>query len=115
MRFVARLLTGQLTLVDVDEFLHQLQIVEQIFGDFCLTEATCAELIRRSGDLLEDRASKFSCGSKDPGKALELLREGILVDGDLELVGRFEGQAPRARARMHHQLAGQCRDGPGER
>ena len=88
LRLTARLLIGQLTLADVDEFLHDLQVVQQIFGDFCLTEATCVELLRRSGDLLEERASKFSCGSKDPGKAIEELREGVMIDGDLQLAGR---------------------------
>jgi hypothetical protein len=88
MKFAARLLIGQLTLADVDEFLHQLQIVEAIFGEFCLTDETCAELVRRSGDLLEQRASKFSCGFRDPGEAIALLRDGLLIDGDLQLIGR---------------------------
>ena len=86
--YVARLLTGQLTLADVDQFLHDLGIVQAIFGEFCLTEATCTELVRRSADLLEREAKTITCGSRDVGDNLTLLRDGLLIERNLRLVGR---------------------------
>jgi hypothetical protein len=86
--YVARLLTGQLTLADVDQFLHELGIVQAIFGEFCLTEATCTELVRRATELLEREAAKIRCGSRDVGDNLALLRDGLSAERNLRLVGK---------------------------
>ena len=88
LTYVARLLTGQLTLADVDQFLHELGVVQAIFGEFCLTDATCAELVRRSADLLEREAKKITCGSRAVGENLTLIRDGLHIERNLRLVGK---------------------------
>ena len=88
LTYVARLLTGRLTLADVDQFLHELGVVQAIFGEFCLTEATCTELVRRATELLEQEARKITCGSRDVGDNLTLIRDGLHVERNLRLVGK---------------------------
>ena len=44
--------------------------------------------MRRSADLLEREAKKITCGSRDVGDNLALIRDGLHIERNLRLVGR---------------------------